>query len=374
MNGTISQPIKRNAAADIIRCLAFYSVVSVHFFLRSGFYGNTVTGEKMMLMVFMRSFFIICVPLYMILSGYLMKNKTLTIGYYKKIGKTYLTYVLAALCCITYSAMFLKQAWSLKRIVLAIFEFTAAPYAWYVEMYLGIFLIIPFLNILYNNIPTQNWKKVLLLVMVILTSFPAVLNVYNFNSLEWWLQPSSSRIYSQIIPAWWTTLYPVTYYFIGCYLSEFGLKIKKSINLIFIALTWVASSIYTYWRSYKSTFIWGDWCDYESIFNVILASLIFVFFINLNYDNFSPKLSALFKKVSALCFGSYLVSWIFDKILYTILIEKVPEMTDRLGYYFIIAPLVFVCSLILSFIISKIQILLENLWSFTKNIFIKAKA
>ena len=357
-NNQIAIP-QRNVGADIIRIFAFFSVVSVHFFLRNGFYQNVVQGEKMLIMVFVRSFFIICVPLYMLLSGYLMRNKKPTIEYYKKLGKTYLTYVLACICCLIYSTYFLKIDWPIKKSVFAILDFSAAPYAWYVEMYLGLFLIIPFINILYNNISSQNTKKALILVLGIITALPAVVNVYNFESLEWWLLPSSSRTYQQILSSWWSSLYPVTYYVIGCYLSEYGLKLKKSLNILLIFVTWALSGAYTFWRSHNHTFIWGDWCDYESIFNVVLATLIFVFFINRDYSKVSDKLIKFLKTISGLCFASYLVSWIFDNYFYSILIEMVPKMTDRLPYYLIIVPIVFVCSLLLSYVISKVQAFIE---------------
>ena len=35
--------------------------------------------------------------------------------------------------------------------IIYIFNFTACPNAWYLEMYIGLFLLIPFLNIIYNN-------------------------------------------------------------------------------------------------------------------------------------------------------------------------------------------------------------------------------
>lgn len=41
-----------------------FSVVSVHFLLRNGFYQNVVQGEKMLIMVFMRCFFIIIAFVY----------------------------------------------------------------------------------------------------------------------------------------------------------------------------------------------------------------------------------------------------------------------------------------------------------------------
>ena len=69
---------KRSAAADIVRCFAFFCVVSVHFFLKNGYYTQPVKGERMFVMTVMRSFFIICVPLFLTLSGYLLRTKELS--------------------------------------------------------------------------------------------------------------------------------------------------------------------------------------------------------------------------------------------------------------------------------------------------------
>ena len=362
----------RNVGADIIRCLAFFSVVSVHFLLRNGFYQNVVQGEKMLVMVIMRSFFIICVPLYMMLSGYLMHNKQPTLKYYSKLGKTYLTYVLSSICCLIYSNLFLNIDWPLKKSVFAILDFSAAPYSWYVEMYLGLFLIIPFINLAYNNISTQKSKKAFILILVIITALPSIINVYNFEAVSWWSSPNVSREYQQLLPQWWTALYPVTYYVIGCYLAEYGLKIKKTVNILLIFVVWLLSGLYNYWRQAGSKYIWGDWCDYESLFNVVLTTLVFAFFINLSYSKMPVFISKTFKTISGLCFASYLVSWIFDNYCYAKLLEKVPKMTDRLPYYFIIVPVVFIGSLLLSYIISKVQLLIETLFDFAKKIFVKA--
>ncbi len=361
----------RNVGADIIRCLAFFCVVSVHFLLNNEFYDNVVTGEKMQVMVLMRSFFIICVPLYMMLSGYLMRNKYPTVKYFSKLGKTYLTYVLACVCCLIYSCYFLNTDLLLKESIFAILDFSAARYSWYVEMYLGMFLIIPFINLAYNNVPTQNLKKVFILVLVIITALPSVVNVYNFEMAGWWQQPNLSREYSQILPEWWTGFYPITYYVIGCYLAEYGLKIKKAVNILLIFIVWLLSGLYNCWRQTNDKFIWGNWCDYESLFNVVLTTLVFAFFINLNYEKLPKFIGISFEKISGLCFASYLVSWIFDDYCYPILIEKVPKMTDRLSYYVVIVPFIFICSLFLSYMISKVQILFEMLFNLIKKTFVK---
>lgn len=350
--------IKRNPAADILRILALFFVISVHFLLNNGFYDQTVAGKRMLVMVLMRALFIICVPLFLTLSGYLLRKKQLSKQYYKRIGTILVTYLLSCAACIIYSVCVLHSSMSFKDMIFKTLNFSAAPYSWYIEMYLGLFFLIPFLNIAYNNIPSKKWKIVLILSFILLTSLPSVVNVYNWVSEGWWKMPASDSTKYKLIPAWWENLYPITYYFIGCYLSEYGLKIKKRLNILLVVVCVILSGLYSYWRSYSTYFIWGSWCDYESLFNVILTTLVFTLFININYEKISEKLSLCLQKISGLCLGAYLVSWIFDKTFYPILIEKVPETTRSLEYYFLIVPAVFVLSLLLSYIMSKIQLLL----------------
>lgn len=356
--------VKRNPAADLIRILAFFLVVSVHFFLNNGFYSQIVVGKRMFIMTLMRSFFIICVPLFITLSGYLLNRKKLEKNYYKRISKIIITYILASLLCVLYSIVFLKQDLTIKNIILNIFNFSAARYSWYIEMYLGLFLLIPFLNIVYNALPSQKSKIWLILTFVILTSLPSVLNIYNLTSFDWLALPSSSTTMNKILPSWWQEIYPITYYYIGCYLSEYGLKIRKSLNLLLIALSTIISGTFCYWRSYKTKFIWGSWCGYQSLFNVVLTILVFAFIINTNFDKMPSGLAKFFQKISGLCLGGYLVSWIFDKALYPTLLEKVPDVHERLEYYVVIVPMVFVLSLLASYLLSKIQLIIEKFFSF----------
>lgn len=65
----------RDPALDIIRICAFLFVVSVHFFLKCGYYDVCVSGRAMYLATFLRQFLMICVPLFMMLTGYLTGDR-----------------------------------------------------------------------------------------------------------------------------------------------------------------------------------------------------------------------------------------------------------------------------------------------------------
>ena len=66
---------KRVAGLDIIRALAVLFVISVHYFKNTIFYSIPMTGKTMIILNSLRWLFFICVPLFMILTGYLSRNK-----------------------------------------------------------------------------------------------------------------------------------------------------------------------------------------------------------------------------------------------------------------------------------------------------------
>jgi len=357
----------RNPAMDIVRCFALFCVISVHFFLNSGFYNETVSGEKMYILTLMRSFFMICVPLFMLLSGFLSRKKKITKSYYFKLSYTLGIYILASIACLIYRIYIKGEDIAISQILYGFFSFENAPYSWYIEMYIGLFLLSPFLNVLYNNIDSKRKKQVLVLTMILLTAIPSITNIYQPN-IEWFLNPASSSKYLHILPDWWITLYPITYYFIGCYLSEYKIKLRVRYQVLLLFLVIILNGTFNFYRSYNSTFIQGFWQNYYGITQVIQTVLVFSIFANLNYSKFPPILSKFFAKISGLCLGGYLVSWIFDNYFYPILIEKIPKMTDRLPFYFVMVPLVFACSLLLSWVINLIYNLCENI---VKSIFAK---
>ena len=75
----------------------------------------------------------------------------------------------------------------------------------------------------------QKGKIVLVMSLIIITSLPSIINVYRFSRVDgivWWLHPAINLEYTKLIPDKWYTVYPITYYFMGCYLRGYKLPIK----------------------------------------------------------------------------------------------------------------------------------------------------
>ena len=343
---------QRNIALDVIRCFALFCVISVHFFLNSGFYDETIEGINYYIMVVMRSFFMICVPLFMILTGYLKNKAEISKKYYIGIIKIIVIYIIASILCLLFKTFYQHEKITFALAINKVLNFSAAPYAWYIEMYIGLFLLIPFLNLVFNNLRSKKQAKVLIITMLILTALPAVFNIYRFASLKWWLQPSSQSGYQQIMPAWWEKIYPITYYFIGAYISKFGIKMSAKKNVILLILSILIVGTFNFYRSYGSTFIKGKWSEYGSILNVILATLTFLLLLRIKPKKEHKYLSKMLKAMSNATLCAYLSSWIFDKIFYQLLKSNVAIMSDRICYYPLIAISIFILSILVGIFVN----------------------
>ena len=313
----------RNLNLDLIRCIAVCSVISVHFFLNIGFYQEITVGKRMVLMNFMRTCFMVCVPLFLILTGYLMNRKKLSRNYYTGIVHTLAIYIIISSFCILYKILILKQE---ANFILEILNFTGSYHAWYIEMYIGLFLIIPFLNMIYHGLETKRQKKVLLFTVFFLVTVPAIFNIFGIK----------------VIPSWWINIWPILYYFIGCYLNEYKPHIPKVKNMLLLLLVFIFSTGFNLYRNMGKCFEWGMYNDWYGIENLLSSVLLFVLVDNININNIPSKLKWCIQSISKLSLGIYLSSWITEDYFYSRLNERVGDVIYRVNCFPIAVIIVFV--------------------------------
>ena len=338
---------ERNINLDIIRCIAVLTVVCVHFFLNNGFYNVTVLGKKMYVATIMRTAFMVCVPLFLLLTGYLMNKKTLSRKYYSGIKKTLAVYLMTSFFILAYKIFIKNENMSPAECIINITSFR--QYAWYISMYIGLFLLIPFLNLMYNNLKDKKQKLVLIVTLLFMTVLPSASNIFGVL----------------IVPEWWVGIYPLTYYFLGAFIREYKNKLKLSLwlNFILIIVGFVFFGTYTYFLTYNKKFVLGAWCEWYSLANITNSVLVFLFLLRIKTDKIPDFVKKIIIKISEISLGIYLASWIFDDCFYPKLNEAIPEMTDRRPYFFVMVPLVFICSSVLSYIVNlmyKIIVLTIN--------------
>ncbi len=304
---------KRDSNLDLVRSMAFFLVLAVHFLLNTGFYDTPSAGGRMLLGEIYRSFCLCCVPLFVMLSGYLQGEKVLSWRYYKGLLRILVTYLLASLVCMAYQVGVqgapLTVAWVLNQLA----TFQGAPYSWYVEMYCGLFLLIPFLNGMYQSLDTQKKRLALLLTLLLLSAAPTL-------------------ILTQPMPDRWLNLWPITYYIMGRYLREYPLKFPAwGMGVLFLAIA-VADGAFWYHLNGGLPHVWHPASDWGGLGVTAATLLMFSLLRRVRTDLAPPWVRRGLGEISRLSFAAYLISWIPDQVIYGVLNRAVPFMPDRFLY------------------------------------------
>lgn len=217
-------------------------------------------------------------------------------------------------------------------------------------MYIGLFPLIPYLNILYHTLQEKQKKQKLILTLLFLTAIPEVLNSLRFV-LPWEMTYNDPAEYLSVLPDWWNNLYPVTYFYPGAYLREYPLRLSRAKTILLGLLVFLGAGTFNFIQSYGSEFIKGPWQTNQSLFTIMQTVLVFHFFMGLDCSRLSPKGGKALSCLSDLCFAGYLVSAIFDNWFYPASGWYQDSMTYRLEGYFVLVPLVLCCSLALAFVV-----------------------
>lgn len=325
---------QRNINMDIIRIIAFAFVPSVHFFLHNGFYSQTVDNPRMIIMTFMRNLFLLCIPLFLLLTGYLQGNKKIepTKKYYLKITKIIVPFLIIMTFDLIYIVNVLGWEYGVKEYVHNYTSFT--HYSWYVEMYIGLFLLIPFLNLIWQNLKTKTQERALIITMFILMIAPSFFNYYQFDAEN--IMACTSDEYWSLFPNWWAGVYPLAYYFTGAYLAKNkeSFKIKPFYAFLIFLGTWAVFGTYTVLRCWNGKASVHGWLGYNSWGLYFMGVALFIFVNSINFKSVPVFLGKALGKLSDLTFGAYLASWMLDQYMYSkVLNVKVPIMEDRLLWY-----------------------------------------
>lgn len=329
---------KRNIGLDLTRILAFLSVIGVHFFLNTDFYRVPLRGKRMVLMAGLRTSLMVCVPLFLLLTGYLLSAKDLPLEaarlkkYYKKIIPVLLTYALAMALVFGVSRLRGDGSYTFKKLIFGVLGYK--EYSWYVNMYIGLFLLSPFLINIWSSIGDKRTHQVLIGVFCFLTIGPTVFKVHDLSSLKAIFSAYDSNKINHLLPGWWYNIYPLTYFFLGAYLREY-VDFKKIWPIrAFVAFVLIifASTFYNIWRSHGGVFQIQAWNSWGSLQNTASSICLFILINSIAPEGVNEKCGRFLAYISKLTFAAYIVSAASDKIIYTYLRENISSVKEAMPY------------------------------------------
>lgn len=335
---TLSRQGGRDVGLDLIRAVASWLVVSVHFFLKICYYYEPLQGKWMLLMSVLRMACMTCVPLFLLLTGYLCCEKRLSARYYLGLTRVLLTYLLASVVGILFRWLYLKEPMGIRAAVRMVLDFSGAATGWYIEMYIGLFLLIPFLNMLWQGAGSEKNRRLLVLTLAALTALPGLTNMTH-----------------QLLPQWWTGVYPLCYYFIGAYFRTYQPKPKWWAALLGLAGSAVLGGVVVFWKDHGALFQTNDFTEWAGPTVMLSSCCLFLLLRQVPCGGAPRWLKWLLAKAAQLSLGVYLVSWCFDNVYHEWLWTVEPTVVGRLKWYFIMVPAVYLSGALVAQIVEWLR-------------------
>lgn len=334
---------KRNINIDIIKVISLLLVIGVHFFLYTGYYSINYSITNSVFIV-LRNICMACVPLFIIVTGYLNRNKVWSKKYYLNIGRVYLLYSLAMFILTLVDSKYVVNTTLFKNTLINILNYKY--YGWYITMYVGLMLLTPIINLAFKNM-NESIRKYAIINIILAISIPVTL-VDLFSNVRY-------SILAHILPNWWYYTWPLMYYIIGVAFAYNKNAIKdffKKTRLLFLLTLIISTLLY-----YVLNIHW-EFRAHVNIFIVIITTCIFSWLLNLDI-NVNSKLRTAIIFVSNNTLLAYLLSYIVDNITYPF-VNQITNMNIRFSLFPIVVILNFILTILLVIIVRIILSILKK--------------
>lgn len=268
-----------------------------------------------------RWLFYSCNGIFMLLTGYLKSSKPLSKAYYRSLVPILMGYLLTCVFSFPVRHFLLNEKLSLLEWFNKLMTF--ANYSWYLEMYIGLFLLAPFLNLAMNGLKNERQLLLLAGTMVVLTALPSI----TANNL---------------IPDYWTALYPITYYVLGAVIRRLQLCLKPWIGLGGAFLVALGLGFVTLLTT-DETMSKGFGQGYGGFW---ITCIVVLLFLGLYHVRLGKALSQILAWAAGGVFEGYILSRLFDVWVYARFPQWHHPEKYWLGFLCITLPIFFISLLL----------------------------
>lgn len=287
---------------DVVRCVALFFIIGVHFFYNNGFYYEPQQGMVMIVADTVRWMTFSCVPLFIILTGYLKGEAKLSKRYYKGIVPILTAWIVISVICMVFRGNFFGTKQSMAMWVAEFFNYKGADYSWYIELYIGLFLLCPFLNGFFDRERDVKYHFTLMVTMAVTVFLPSLLNNVTIGDAV-----------INICPDYFVSLWPFAYYFMGCMFRKYQLRLNTFTCMLGILVLSIVKGLMSYISAGGDNFYKGIGGGYSDFFVGGITFFLFMLFYQTEVKN--ERLRRFFTHVSKRALHIYLLSSIADQLM-----------------------------------------------------------
>lgn len=321
----------RICGLDLIRVVAIFFVIAGHFFvLHTSLMSVPFNDLCLFVQATLKDIFCVGVPLFIMLTGYLNSNKTPTRKYYKGMLRVLVAYLVFSIITILFRKYYIGEDLTWLQWTMKILDYSAIPYAWYIEMWIGLALLTPFLNYMYKAIPSKNQKFLLLASLFVMTSLPDLFNRYGMY----------------LVPAYFAkAAYPLLFYFAGTFIREYQPRIKHWQGWALVMSMSMVTPLFNIAVFRGNSDLVQIAGGPGGVFHSWIALAIFLMLYKKDVSN--PPLKRWITHCSLVSLEMYLCCYMFDMLYYPWFKERFFETQSQFfPWFFVIVPLIFMSSFI----------------------------
>lgn len=322
---------------NVIKAIASFSVTALHFRNRieTGIPRSALNNKITLFFSIDYSLFIFAVPLFLLVTGFLSIHKTQSKKNFIDVLKIYFLFLFMSFT--SYGLLVVTNSIDLlpwKDVLKGILSFDLMA-GWYIELYIGLALLIPFLNLLISNISKKEFQ-LLIITLLFVVAIPSFINA----------NPDFHGIY---LPNFWKNIYPLIYYFIGAYIrlyhSDINIKNTSLLTLYSVSTLYLIQLLFRHAAPYTYS-VEGY---YSSIINVILATSFFLLLFRIVRNS-----NVLFNFISKYTLTTYIMAYPIDMILYPRFVNLMSSTKNLLIAAPIIITIAFILTILSGVILNKI--------------------
>lgn len=323
----------RICGLDLIRVVAIFFVIAGHFFvLHTSLMSVPFNDLCLFVQATLKDIFCVGVPLFIMLTGYLNSNKTPTRKYYKGMLRVLVAYLVFSIITILFRKYYIGEDLTWLQWTMKILDYSAIPYAWYIEMWIGLALLTPFLNYMYKAISSKNQKLLLLASLFVMTSLPDLFNRYGMY----------------LVPAYFAkAAYPLLFYFAGTFIREYQPRIKHWQGWALVMSMSMVTPLFNIAVFRGNSDLVQIAGGPGGVFHSWIALAIFLMLYKKDVSN--PPLKRWITHCSLVSLEMYLCCYMFDMLYYPWFKERFFETQSQFfPWFFVIVPLIFMSSYIVA--------------------------
>ena len=343
----MAERTSRQSNIELLRIFCALGVVILHYnntSLGGGFNFVDSSSINELIMVFFESLFMCVVNIYVLISGYFLKNST-KIDLLKPV-KLFSMYVIFELLAYLIKELPKGAPFSFKT-----FLGYFTPNYWFLFLYIALFLLSPFLSLMWNHMGKTGKKALLIILIVLFSVYPFAWDVINnVTKYTLWNAPSVNGLMQGIstislfgADRGYTLVNFILMFVIGLYIRDKVEEGKKANTITLLILLIINTELIVAW-TYADYFITGYllpsticW-SYDNPLIILEAVLFFLFFSNLKIKD-----NKIINTLATAAFPTYLIH---INLLQYLQIERFVKSNP------LVMTVHMLCSMVLLFLIS----------------------